>query len=185
MKTPYAALLAVLLATVAPVRAAGEAVADASPPNVAADDGHRRLAEFVGLWTVRQWLSLESGKPPQIDVGTAVFTMFGGRHLQQDLRVGSRPPFQALGTVAYDPRTNAYFTTWIDLNLTNVLTMRGRYDAADATYRFSGDTTFDDGQTVPTREELHRVDADHFVVRYFETRGGSESLVVELAYSRR
>lgn len=184
MKTSYAASLALLLST----GLAGTAPTEAAPfpaTVTTPDDGRARLTEFVGLWTVRQALWMDAGKPPQIDTGTALFTtVLEGRQLQQDLRVGSRVPFQAIGYIGYDPRTNLYSSTWMDLNLSNVLVMRGRYDASDATYRLSGETTFDDGQVVPTREELHRLDETHFVVRYFETRRGREVLMVELAYSR-
>ena len=179
MKNLFCAALALALVTT---------TARADPPtaSLSTDAGYARLAEFTGLWTVRQSLWLQDGAPPQVDAGTAVFTpVLGGRQLQQDLRVASRVPFQALGYIGYDARARTYRATWMDLNLANALTMRGRYDDADRTFRFSGDTTFDDGQVVPTREELHRVDADHFIVRYFETRRGRETLVVELAYSRR
>lgn len=170
--------------------AAGTAATAAEPAAnsrivTANDEGRHRFTEFVGLWTVRQSLRIDAGKPPRIDTGTALFTtVLGGRQLQQDLRVSSPVPFQAIGYLGYDPRSSTYSSTWMDLNLSNVLVMRGRYDANDSTYRLSGETTFDDGQVVPTREELHRVDAEHFVVRYFETRRGREALVVELAYSR-
>ncbi|AXK72816.1 DUF1579 domain-containing protein [Lysobacter sp. TY2-98] len=185
MKTLHVAVLTLVLAAGTHAIAAAN-VSSPLPDAIAQDDGHRQLAEFAGLWTVRQSLWLDAGKPPQIDPGTALFTpVLGGRQLQQDLRVSSREPFQALGYIGYDPRTHIYVTIWMDLHLANPLLMRGRYDVADRTYRFSGETTFDDGQTVPTREEFHRIDADHFIVRYFETRGGREALVVELAYSRR
>jgi hypothetical protein len=41
-----------------------------------------------------------------------------------------------------------------------------------------------DGTRVPTREELRVLDENHFNVRYFETKQGTEALVVELEYSR-
>ncbi|WP_196804422.1 DUF1579 family protein [Lysobacter sp. HA18] len=182
------AVLALLLTLIAP-HAIARGVDNASPPaptsGAAVDAQHQQLAELVGLWTVRQSLWLHPGAP-QIDLGTAMFNMvLGGRQLQQDLRVSSRVPFQALGYIGYDPTTRMYVATWTDLNLDEVMVLRGDYDARDRTYRLGGDMSDGAGHRIPTREELQRVDDDHFVVRYYETRQVKEALVVELAYSRR
>jgi len=158
-----------------------------TPPTASALDTaeHGRLDDFVGLWNVRQSLWLEAGKPPQVDAGTAVFTMvLGGRQLQQDLRVSSRAPFQALGYTGYDPATHAYVATWMDVHLNEAIVLRGDYDTSSRTFRFNGQMLAEDGHRIPTREERRAVDAKHFTVRYFETRNGIESLVVELAYAR-
>jgi hypothetical protein len=157
----------------------------AQAPSPANDAAHRRLAEIAGLWTVRQSLWLEPGKPPQVDIGTASFTMvLDGRQLQQDLRVGSSTPFQALGYTGYDSATHSYFATWMDVHLAEAIVLRGDYDAGTRTYRFSGQMATDEGRRIPTREERRMVDDGHFTVRYFESRNGAESLVVQLDYAR-
>lgn len=161
--------------------------APAPPANAAAAAGeaHRRLAGLAGSWNVKQSLWLNDAKVPQIDAGTAVFaTVLGGRHLQQDLRVRSSPPFQGLGFTGYDTATQRYYTSWMDINFTGVLLLHGDYDASARTYRFRGDMPDANGDSVPTREELQIIDGKHFVARFFETRRGRESLVVELDYSR-
>jgi hypothetical protein len=146
---------------------------------------HQRLAQLAGLWNVRQSLWLEAGKPAQADVGTAQFTMvLGGRQLQQDLRVGSSTPFQGIGYTGYDNTTHTFVTSWTDVNLTDILVLRGDYDERARVYRFRGEMSGDDGLKIPMREELRIDDARHFVARYYETRDGREALVVELEYSR-
>lgn len=180
------AVLPLILNLVA-AQAADDAGKTAPPANAAAAIGeqHRRLAELAGTWSVKQSLWLNEAKVPQIDAGTAVFSaVLGGRHLQQDLRVQSNPPFQGLGFTGYDNTTHRYYTSWMDINFTGVLLLHGDYDAAAKVYRFSGAMAGDGGESVPTREELQILGRNHVVARFFETRRGRESLVVELDYSR-
>lgn len=164
-----------------------DSTATAPPANAAAavGDEHRRLATLAGTWSVKQSLWLDDAKVPQVDAGTAVFTaVLGGRHLQQDLRVRSNPPFQGLGFTGYDNASRQYYTSWMDINFTGVLLLHGDYDAGARVYRFHGAMPGADGESVPTREELQLVDGKHVIARFFETRRGRESLVVELDYSR-
>lgn len=178
-----------LMLNLAAAQAAEDAdrTAPAPPANAAAavGDEHRRLAALAGSWNVKQSLWLDDAKVPQVDAGTAVFTaVLGGRHLQQDLRVRSNPPFQGLGFTGYDTVTRQYYTSWMDIHFTGVLWLHGDYDAAARVYRFSGAMPAADGESVPTREELRILDSRHVVARFFETRHGRESLVVELDYTR-
>lgn len=179
----------VLLLTAGTTLAAPREETPASTPstNAAAvvGDEHRRLAALTGLWRVKQSLWLVAGQPPQVDSGTALFTtVLGGRHLQQDLRIGSTTPFQGLGYTGYDNTTGRYYTSWMDINFTGVLLLRGDHDARTNTYRFAGEMSGEGGERIPTREELRVLDANHLLVRFYETRRGRESLVVELEYSR-
>lgn len=188
MIRPKLAVLPLILNLVAAQAAADtQQPAQAPPANAAAAVGeqHRRLAALAGQWRVQQSLWLNEATVPQVDSGTALFTaVLGGRHLQQDLRVRSHPPFQGLGFTGYDNVTRQYYTSWMDINFTGVLLLHGDYDAAAKVYRFSGAMAGAAGESVPTREELQIVDGKHFVARFFETRRGRESLVVELDYSR-
>jgi hypothetical protein len=153
-------------------------------PAGAVSTEHARLARFAGLWNVKQSLWLKPG-PPQRDTGTAEFTtVLGGRALQQDLRISSRTPFHGIGFTGYDTVTRTYFTSWMDVNFTDLLVLRGARDEGTGTWNFSGSMSGADGTPVPTREELRVLDENHFNVRYFETKQGTEALVVELEYSR-
>jgi hypothetical protein len=156
-----------------------------SAPAAAVSAEHARLARLAGLWNVKQSLWLKPGEPPQVDTGTAEFTaVLGGRALQQDLRISSHTPFQGVGFTGYDTVTRTYFTSWMDVNFTDLLILRGTRDEGTDTWRFSGSMSGADGTPIPTRQELSIVDDGHFNVRYFETKQGSEALVVELEYSR-
>ncbi|MBW8881585.1 MAG: DUF1579 family protein [Asticcacaulis sp.] len=147
---------------------------------------HARLARLAGLWNVKQSLWLKPGEPPQMDTGTAEFTtVLGGRALQQDLRIDSSTPFQGMGVTGYDDATRTYFTSWMDVNFTGLLVLRGDRDESTNTWHFSGSMSGAGGTSIPTREELQVLDEDRFIVRYFEIRQGTENLVVQLEYSRR
>ena len=156
-----------------------------APAAGAVSSEHARLAKLAGLWNVKQSLWVQPGRP-QMDVGTAEFiTVLGGRALRQDLRISSATPFQGIGFTGYDTLTRTYFTSWMDVNFTDLLVLRGDRDEGTNTWRFSGSMPAVGGTSIPTRQELHVLDEDRFIVRYFETRQGSEKLVVQLEYSRR
>jgi hypothetical protein len=181
MKMRFYLSLALALSSVMNLaHAGGNEPAPAEP--VSAE--HARLGRFAGLWNVKQSLWLKPGLP-QRDTGTAEFTtVLGGRALQQDLRISSRTPFQGIGFTGYDTVTRTYFSSWMDVNFTDLLVLRGTRDESTDTWHFSGSMSGADGTPIPTREELRFVDEDHFVARFFETKQGSEALVVELEYSR-
>lgn len=182
-----AALPLILNASVAQAAADSDPARPAPPADTAAavGDEQRRLAELAGSWNVKQSLWLDAAKPPQVDTGTAVFTtVLGGRHLQQDLRIRSDPPFQGLGFSGYDNATGRYYTSWMDINFTGLLLLHGDYDANARVYRFSGEMPVPGGERIATREELQLLGSKHVVARFFETRQGRETLVVQLDYSR-
>jgi hypothetical protein len=186
MKRQHLAVLLLALAAAPVARGAQPpGTAPHSPTASVHDPQHAQLGKLAGRWQGKQRLWTRPGQPPQVDAGVATFTtLLGGRHLQQDLRIASHPPFQGLGYIGYDTATRSYFTTWMDVNFTGLLVMRGDYDPRATTYRFHGEMVDGQGVVVPTREELQVVDDRHVVARFLETRDGVETLVVELQYSR-
>jgi len=185
-RLPVLRALALVLVAFATSASAGETDVSPSPAAGTVSAEHERLAALAGVWDVKQSLRLKPGEPPQRDTGTARFTVeLGGRALRQDLHIDSRPPFQGIGVTGYDTLTRTWFTGWMDLNFTDLLVLRGVRDERANTWRFAGSMREATGATVPTREELTLVDHDHLVARYFETRQGTETLVVQLEYSRR
>lgn len=188
MRIPFFLLLALALSGFMHRAYAGQDGPLARPTPVAGalSVEHARLARLAGLWNVKQSLWAKAGEQPRVDTGTAEFTVvLGGRALRQDLRISSSTPFQGLGFTGYDTITQTWFTSWMDLNFTDLLVMRGTRDGRADTWRFSGAMSGPDGTPVPTRQELRILDDDHAIARFFETRQGSEALVVELDYSRR
>ncbi len=170
-------LLAIVLACGGPALAAA-AAAPATTPRA-------QLAALAGQWSVQQSLWPDPALAPVVDHGTASWTMvLGGRHLRQDLRIASRPPFEGLGYIGYDDALGRYDSSWMDTNFTGMILAHGHYDAASRSYTFVGAMTGKDGEPIPMREVMQVADHDHFVCRYYETRHGRESLVVRLEYTR-
>lgn len=149
---------------------------------------HRLLAQIAGNWAVTQSIWTGTNSAPKIDRGNATFAMvIGGRHLRQELRItSSAKPFEGLGYIGYDNLSGDYYSSWMDVNFTGVILVRGTYDADSKTYTFVGDMAdpANDGSTTRLREVLHVVDADHFTYEYYETRGSEEALAVRLEYTR-
>ena len=186
MSIRFALPLALALSTFVNLAHAGNSEPAHSPraPGAVSAE-HARLARLAGLWNVKQSLWLKHGEPPQTDLEMAEFiAVLGGRALRQDLRISSSTPFQGIGFTGYDNITRTYYTSWMDVNFTDLLVLRGIRDERTNTWRFSGSMSGVDGTPTPTRQELKILDEDHFVVRYFETKGGSETLAVKLEYSR-
>ncbi|WP_243042435.1 DUF1579 family protein [Dyella sedimenti] len=188
MKTRCFAVLAVAMMAFASL-AHGQGKPSAPPAAVPGQPGeqHRQLARLAGEWKVEQSLWLKPTEPPQVDAGTATFTMvLDGRHLQQDLHVHSKTPFHGIGYTGFDNVTGQYYTSWMDINFTGLLVLHGTYDPGSATYTFNG-TMMESGATgagTPVRQVMRVLGADHFVVDYFETRHGKEAQVIRLDYTR-
>jgi hypothetical protein len=148
---------------------------------------HRRLAELVGAWKVKQSFWSSGDHDPKIDTGSATYAMvLGGRHLRQDLRIDSPDkPFEALGYIGYDNTIGRYYSSWMDTNFTGMIIAHGDYDAASRTYTFMGTLPGPTaGETVPLRAELKVGDANHFTYDFYERHGGTEALAVRLEYTR-
>ena len=113
--------------------------------------------------------------------------MMWGRYLQEEMSVEcpmAKMTMNMVGYIGYDNAIDAYYASWMDINFTGMLLLHGEYDASASTYRFSGEMPDNEGRPIPTREELKVQDTNHLLARYYETRGGRETLVVELEYSR-
>jgi len=190
MNIRFAMALVLGLATSSSMAAEQQSGAPGDPPAVAADSvgsQHRQLSGFAGQWRVEQSFWPSPGAEPVVEHGVAVFKMvLGGRHLEQDLQIRSSTPFQGLGFTGFDNVSRKYYASWMDTNFTDVLVLRGDFDAASNTYTFKGGMPdpAKPGASIPVRQVMRVVDPKHFSVGYFETRNGQEALVVKLEYSR-
>lgn len=183
-----------LLVTLASSSIAGMHESPPPAPRVSASsvgEQHQRLSRLAGFWKVEQSLWLKPGESATVDPGVAILTMvLGGRHLRQELIVNSKVPFTGLGYTGFDNVTGQYYTSWMDLNFTDIMVLRGNYDPADHRYTFTGMQSLEvplRGAAVvgtPVRQTLQELSPDHFVVEYFETRNGKEERVVRLDYTR-
>lgn len=154
----------------------------------APDAGPRQLAALAGRWSVIQSMWSDPAKPPAIDQGVATFTpILGGRHLRQELRIDAKDAaFEGVGYLGYDSAAGRYDSLWMDVHFTGMILAHGDYDPSRNAYDFVA--TVPDparhGGTLPLREVMQVLDANHFSYAYYERHGGKEALAVRLEYTR-
>lgn len=150
---------------------------------------HKQLGDqFVGTWDTKMTAWMDPSAPPINSTGKSVNTaVFGGRQLRMDFTgefMGQ--PFEGVGYSGYDNVRGKYTSTWTDNMSTGVMMSEGDYDAATRTYTYSAEMPdmMKPGNTIPIRETLRVVDADHHVMEMFEPRDGKEVKTMMLEYSR-
>ena len=159
----------------------------AGPPDgLAPDAEHRMLAGLAGEWTIKQSFWTTPGKPPKIDTGHASLAMIlNGRHLRQSVHIDDGTNFEGLGYFGYDPLTNAFLSTWMDVNFPGIVIARGALEPAPRSVTLRGRMdTAQAGKPVPVREVPTVVDRDHLRYEFYETHKGIEGLSVRLEYTR-
>lgn len=150
---------------------------------------HKQLADqFVGTWDTKMTAWMDPSAPPVTSTGKSVNTaVLGGRQVRMDFNgqfMGQ--PFEGVGYSGYDNVRGKYTGTWIDNMSTGLMMSSGDYDAATRTYTFRADMPdmMKPGATIPIRETLRIIDADHHVMEMYEPRDGKEVKTMMLEYSR-
>jgi len=205
MKQPIAIALLALAMTAAPPSAAQDdkeqpaaapqmsaetkAMMDAWQKAATPGEQHKQIAEqFAGTWTTKQTMWMDPSTPPMTETGKSVNTpVFGGRQLRMDFTgqfMGQ--PFEGSGYSGYDNTRGKYTSTWTDNMSTGVMMSLGDYDAATKTYTYRGDMPdpMNKGKTIPIRETVRVVDADHHVMEMYEPKDGKEVKTMMIEYTR-
>ena len=150
---------------------------------------HKQLADqFVGTWDTKMTAWMDPSAPPVVETGKSVNTaVFGGRQVRMDFTgqfMGQ--PFEGVGFSGYDNVRGKYTGTWTDNMSTGVMMSSGDYDPATKTYTFHAQMPdmMKPGATIPIRETLRIIDADHHVMEMYEPKGGKEVKTMSLEYSR-
>jgi hypothetical protein len=95
--------------------------------------------------------------------------------------------FEGFGLMAHDNTTGQYQSVWMDNMSTTLMFMTGSYDAAAKafTMRTEMSDLVDPETKVPVRQVLKITDAETHTMEMFETRGGKETLTLEIRYARK
>lgn len=150
---------------------------------------HQQLIEqFAGQWdaTITMWM--DPAAPPMTEAGRSTNTaVLGDRHVRMDYRgqfMGQ--PFEGVGYSGYDNVTGQYVSSWMDNTSTGMHVSHGDYDAANRTYTYRSEMPdmMDPGGSVPVRETVKVVDADHHVMAWYETRDGEEHKTMQIEFTR-
>lgn len=172
-----------------PVSKEQEAMAVAMNKAMTPGEPHKLLASLSGEWTITTRFWMEPGAPPSEWTGTASYTMvMGGRYLQSTYRGNMLDmAFEGFGLTAYDNTTGQYQSVWMDNMSTTLMFMTGSYDAAARafTMRTEMSDLVNPATKVPVRQVLTIIDADTHTMKMFETRGGKETLTLEIRYARK
>lgn len=150
---------------------------------------HKQLSDqFVGTWDTTMTAWMDPSAPPMTETGKQVNTaVLGGRQVRMDFNgqfMGQ--PFEGVGYSGYDNVRGKYIGSWTDNMSTGVMMSSGDYDAATKTYTFRAEMPdmMKPGATIPIRETLRMIDADHHVMEMYEPRDGKEVKTMMLEYSR-
>ncbi len=159
-------------------------------------ENHKHLQERVGTWSysVKWWMSPEA--PPVVSTGTTVSrALMDGRYLISD-HSGSMQmpgengkmmdaPFKGMAVEGYDNVKQKFVSSWIDNMGTGILISEGTYDPATKTLTYYAEYEPMPGMKAKTRQVIKCTDKDHHTMEYFEDRGGKETKVMEIAYTRK
>jgi hypothetical protein len=149
---------------------------------------HELLASMAGEWAFKSRMWMNPSAPPAESSGTATYTtLYGGRYVEGQYKgemMGM--PFEGRGLMGYDNVSGRFQTTWADNMGTMIMFMEGRHDAAAKTITYTGemDDIMKPGTKVKVRQVIRLASPDSHVMEWFETRGGKETKMMEIAYTR-
>ncbi|MGI8821501.1 MAG: DUF1579 domain-containing protein [Chthoniobacterales bacterium] len=159
------------------------------------NDNHKLLAELVGDWSyvVKIWMA--PGAAPTESKGTATRKAEMGGHYFIGRATGKfQMPgadgkmtdmnFEGMSIDGYDNAKQKFFSAWIDNMGTGILLAEGTYDPATKTFSYHGDYDMAPGMKMKVRETIRVTDKDHYVMEYFENRGGQDVKTMEIDYTR-
>ena len=156
---------------------------------------HKLLAELVGTWDCKITFWMEPGAPPSVSSGTAVRKpIMDGRYFVMDTVAKMEMPgpdgqmhpvdYKGMEIDGYDNMQGKFFSTWVDNMGTGLLMAEGNYDSAGKTFTYHAEEEMMPGKKTKMRGEVKVIDKDHYVFDWYEDRGGKESKVMEITYTR-
>src|SRR5688500_6317524 len=159
-------------------------------------ENHKHLEHFVGSWdcTMKMWMGGPETKPT-VSKGTAETKwILGKRYIQESIKAELKMPgpdgkemalpFEGLGVTGYDNFKKVYVGTWADDMGTQLLTMRGSYDAGKKTLRMYGEM---DEPAMDVYGRMFKavtrvVDKDTHVFEMYDLHVGENFKVMEITY---
>jgi hypothetical protein len=127
-------------------------------------DAHKKLAPFVGSFTVKTKMWMDPSKPPEETEGTSENKwVLGGRFVEQHVEgTAMGQPFSGIGYTGYDNYKKKYVGSWADSMGTMMMTSTGSADASGKKLTFW--STIDDvvmKKSVKVKSQATIVDDDH------------------------
>lgn len=145
---------------------------------------HQRMAKLAGEWDT---VSKTPGSAEE-NRGKATYkSECNGLWLTSNFE-GSfgGEKFQGKGLDSYDPATKKYVSVWVDSMITSPMVFEGDYDQTSNTLKQTAKTRGPDGKPVTWRSVTRFVnDNQHEFTLYMTPSGGTETLLMEMSYTRR
>ena len=150
---------------------------------------HKQLMTLAGKWTFTSRMYMGGpGAPPTESPGTAdMEALAGGRYLMQKAKGEfSGMPFDGVGITGYDNGMQKYVSTWMDNMGTMIMTGTGTADSTGKviTFVFVYDDPMTGEKGKRPRQVLRIVSSDELVYEMYDSQGGKEFKVGEMAYRR-
>jgi hypothetical protein len=198
MKTPYALVIAALLASAAafaadaPQQMSPEQKAMMDKMTKAATPGapHALLTKMAGDWTCAVKYQSDPSQPAQESQSTAtITTLMDGRYIQEvDAGQMMGMPFTGMGLDGFDNVSGKYVSIWIDNMGTGIMTSVGTADASGKVITWIG--TMNDpvtGKPAKSRMVTTVIDDNHHTFEMYGTPPGAkkEMKVMTIDYVRK
>jgi Protein of unknown function (DUF1579) len=162
------------------------------------NENHKLLAGLAGSWnyTIKFWMNPDSNAAPQESKGTATTKpIMGGRYFVMDVNGTMKMPgadgkmknvqFKGIGIDGYDNVKKKFVSSWVDNMGTGIAFSEGTYDPAAKTFTYNTELELVPGMKSNAREVVKIVDKDHHIFEWYETQGGQEKKIMEIAYERK
>jgi hypothetical protein len=146
---------------------------------------HKELAKSVGNWDVKGEFSMP-GQPPQQITGTAKRELIlNGMFLKETFHSEfAGMPFEGQLLQGYDTIRKEWVSIWMDSGSPVISVSQGKKEG-DALVFFGEDPDFMTGKLKKTKTVVKVPDADHVTVSIYDVLEGSESLHMQMDYTRK
>jgi hypothetical protein len=148
---------------------------------------HKVLLKMVGKWNLQMKSWMAPGGQPVESTGTAeVKPMLGDRFTQTLVTSNFMgKPFSGMAVTGYDNAKKKIVGTWVDSMSTGIMHSEGTADPAGKviTTQMVGTDPLTGKESKSRVVETHESD-DKYVEEFFEKKGGKETKVMEITYTR-
>jgi hypothetical protein len=158
-------------------------------------ENHKVLALLSGNWNYQLKYWMIPGAPPTESSGTSTYKpLMGGRYFQNEASGTFHMPgpdgqlhdmeFKGMSIDAYDNVKQKFVSSWIDNMGTSIVILEGTYDPASKTLTYYTEEEMMPGVKTKAKQTIKFLDHDHYVLDWYEKRGGEEAKTMEINYTR-
>jgi hypothetical protein len=159
------------------------------------NENHKLLGFEAGNWSYKLKFWMSPAAPPSESTGTTICKpVMDGRYYIADITGKFQMPgpdgqmasvdFKGMETDSYDNVKKKFVSTWIDNMGTAIVVSEGTYDPDTKTFTYHTEEEYLPGVKTKVREEIKLIDPNHYMLDWYEDRGGQEVKTMEISYTR-